>query len=98
MGEDALSEAYARLEDTGPEWGENQLSNHGPMAVEVLVRRGYAGSVDPWLGPVLSAAGGPAAARHPNHQRLMAGGAARTCHTGSRRRVPVGWRVIRFGR
>ena len=27
----------------------NQLSNHGPMAVEVLVRRGYAASVDPWL-------------------------------------------------
>ena len=49
MGDDALSEAYARLEDTGPEWGENQLSNHGPMAVEVLVRRGYAASVDPWL-------------------------------------------------
>jgi hypothetical protein len=49
MGDDALSEAYARLEDTGPEWGANQLSNHGPMAVEVLVRRGYAASVDPWL-------------------------------------------------
>ena len=49
MGDDALTEAYARLEDTGPEWGENQLSNHGPMAVEVLVRRGYAASVDPWL-------------------------------------------------
>ncbi len=32
MGDDALSEAYARLEDTGPEWGKNQLSNHGPMA------------------------------------------------------------------
>jgi hypothetical protein len=49
MHQDALSEAYARLEDTGPEWGESQLTNHGPMAVEVMVRRGYATTVNGWL-------------------------------------------------
>ena len=42
MPDDTLSEAYLRLEDTGPEWGEDHLTNHGPMAVEVMVRRGYA--------------------------------------------------------
>ena len=43
-----LDEAYARLASTGPEWGGN-LSNHGPMAAEVLVRRGCADQVRGWL-------------------------------------------------
>jgi hypothetical protein len=43
-----LDEAYERLHDTGPEWGGN-LSNHGPMAAEVLVRRGRAEEVPAWL-------------------------------------------------
>jgi hypothetical protein len=34
----------------GPEFGsENGLSNHAPMAVEVLTRRGYDDQVDSWL-------------------------------------------------
>jgi hypothetical protein len=32
-----LDDAYQRLHATGPEWGGN-LSNHGPMAAEVLSR------------------------------------------------------------
>jgi hypothetical protein len=43
-----LDEAYARLSSTGPEWDGN-LSNHGPMAAEVLVRRGCADLVPGWL-------------------------------------------------
>ncbi|GAA1304829.1 hypothetical protein Psi02_74060 [Planotetraspora silvatica] len=48
-----LNEAYERFHRTGPEWGEDQLTNHGPMAVEVLVRRGRADSVDRWMGAYL---------------------------------------------
>jgi hypothetical protein len=44
-----LSEAYERFHCTGPEWGEDQLTNHGPMAVEVLVRRGRADCVEHWV-------------------------------------------------
>lgn len=44
----ALDEAYQRFHPTGPEWGEDQLTNHGPMAAEVLVRRGYADLVHHW--------------------------------------------------
>ena len=44
-----LNEAYQRFHRTGPEWGEDQLTNHGPMAVEVLVRRGYADVVGGWV-------------------------------------------------
>jgi hypothetical protein len=43
-----LDEAYARLHGTGPEWGGN-LSNHGPMAAEVLARRGCAEAVPAWV-------------------------------------------------
>jgi hypothetical protein len=43
-----LNEAYGRFHRTGPEWGEDQLTNHGPMAVEVLVRRGRSEVVDRW--------------------------------------------------
>jgi Questin oxidase-like len=45
----ALTEAYERFHRTGPEWGADQLTNHGPMAVEVLVRRGRAEVVPRWV-------------------------------------------------
>ncbi|MEW9532203.1 questin oxidase family protein [Microbispora sp. NPDC049125] len=45
-----LAEAYDRFRRTGPEWGEDQLTNHGPMAAEVLVRRGRADVVERWVG------------------------------------------------
>jgi hypothetical protein len=44
-----LNEAYERLHFAGPEWGEDTLTNHGPMAVETLVRHGYDGRVHRWL-------------------------------------------------
>ena len=50
MTSEVLDEAYVRLHRWGPEWGgENGLSNHGPMAVEVLSRRGYEDQVTSWL-------------------------------------------------
>ncbi|WP_206185114.1 questin oxidase family protein [Thermoactinospora rubra] len=49
MSGGVLNEAYERFHRTGPEWGEDQLTNHGPMAVEVLVRRGRADRVDRWV-------------------------------------------------
>ena len=47
-----LDEAYERLHATGPEWGGN-LSNHGPMAAEVLARRGHAADVPRWVDAYL---------------------------------------------
>jgi Questin oxidase-like len=44
-----LDEAYARLHHTGPEFS-GWLSNHGPMAVEAMVRHGHGDAVDLWLG------------------------------------------------
>ncbi len=44
-----LNEAYERLHVAGPEWGEDTLTNHGPMAVEAMVRHGYDGRVHRWL-------------------------------------------------
>ncbi|HEY7433074.1 MAG TPA: questin oxidase family protein [Streptosporangiaceae bacterium] len=44
-----LNGAYERFYGTGPEWGEDQLTNHGPMAAEVLVRRGHEDAVDRWV-------------------------------------------------
>ena len=49
-----LSEAYQRLHRTGPEFGgdergDNGLTNHGPMAVEVICRRGLEIDVHRWL-------------------------------------------------
>lgn len=46
--------AYERLHRTGPEFGgdeegNNGLTNHGPMAVEVMTRRGLDVRVDHWL-------------------------------------------------
>src|SRR6266496_4105781 len=54
MSNQILDEAYERLHVTGPEFGgdeegNNGLSNHGPMAVEVLVRRGHEFDVPRWL-------------------------------------------------
>jgi hypothetical protein len=49
MANDVLDEAYERFRGTGPEWGEDQLTNHGPMAVEVLVRRGRDDEVEGWV-------------------------------------------------
>ncbi|AQZ70992.1 hypothetical protein BKM31_38990 [[Actinomadura] parvosata subsp. kistnae] len=43
-----LEEAYERLHRTGPEF-EGWLSNHGPMAVEAMVRHGYGRDVHRWL-------------------------------------------------
>lgn len=50
---DELDEAYGRLHRTGPEF-EGWLSNHGPMVVEALVRRGRGGSVEHWLDGYVS--------------------------------------------
>jgi Questin oxidase-like len=50
MASEVLDEAYVRLHRWGPEWGgENGLSNHGPMAAEVLSRRGFDDQVGSWL-------------------------------------------------
>jgi hypothetical protein len=51
---DALLAAYERLHDTGPEFGGDEdgnhgLTNHGPMAAEVVVRRGLDLRLDEWL-------------------------------------------------
>ncbi|MEV4759688.1 hypothetical protein AB0J86_31960 [Micromonospora sp. NPDC049559] len=51
---DALSAAYERLHAYGPEFGGDEegnhgLTNHGPMAVEVMVRRGLDVDVEGWL-------------------------------------------------
>ena len=43
-----LDEAYERLHVTGPEF-EGYLSNHGPMVVEAMVRRGHGELVGTWL-------------------------------------------------
>ncbi|MGH8861811.1 MAG: questin oxidase family protein [Jatrophihabitantaceae bacterium] len=47
-----LDEAYERFRDTGPEWGGN-LSNHGPMAVEVLARREFPTVIPRWVDAYL---------------------------------------------
>jgi hypothetical protein len=49
MSDGVLIEAYERFHRTGPEWGADQLTNHGPMAVEVLVRRGRPEVVPRWV-------------------------------------------------
>jgi len=46
---EAIEDAYQRLHRTGPEWGENTLTNHGPMVAETLARRGRSSNVDGWL-------------------------------------------------
>ena len=49
-----LDEAYQRLHRSGPEFGGDEegnhgLTNHGPMATEVMVRRGLDVDVHRWL-------------------------------------------------
>jgi hypothetical protein len=49
-----LAEAYERLHRSGPEFGGDEegnhgLTNHGPMATEVMVRRGLDIDVGRWL-------------------------------------------------
>lgn len=51
---EALPAAYERLHAYGPEFGGDEegnhgMTNHGPMAVEVMVRRGLDIDVDGWL-------------------------------------------------
>ena len=51
---DVLDEAYERLQRSGPEFGGDEegnhgLTNHGPMAAEVMVRRGLDVDVHRWL-------------------------------------------------
>jgi hypothetical protein len=48
MTDGTLDEALIRLRDTGPE-RHGWLSNHAPMAVEVLVRHGHADEVHRWI-------------------------------------------------
>jgi hypothetical protein len=48
MPDGVLDEAYERLHRTGPE-RQGWLSNHAPMAVEVLARHGHEGDVHGWL-------------------------------------------------
>jgi hypothetical protein len=48
MDSGILDEAYQRLHHTGPEY-EGWLSNHGPMAVEALIRHGHDRVVHRWL-------------------------------------------------
>lgn len=43
-----LDEAYEQLHATGPEFG-GWLSNHGPMAVDALLRLGHGDEVHRWL-------------------------------------------------
>ncbi|MFC8847070.1 MULTISPECIES: questin oxidase family protein [unclassified Micromonospora] len=52
MDDGILNEAYRRLHRTGPEF-EGWLSNHGPMAVEALVRHGHDARVHRWLDDYL---------------------------------------------
>ncbi|SMD22520.1 questin oxidase family protein [Kibdelosporangium aridum] len=51
---DDLLTAYERLHGAGPEFGGDEegnhgLTNHGPMAVEVMVRRGLDIPIEKWL-------------------------------------------------
>ncbi|WP_327033367.1 questin oxidase family protein [Micromonospora ureilytica] len=52
MSDGILDEAYERLHRTGPEF-QGWLSNHGPMAVEALVRHGHQSRVHRWLDDYL---------------------------------------------
>jgi hypothetical protein len=48
MTDGILDEALERLRGTGPE-RDGWLSNHAPMAAEVMVRQGHAGEVHHWI-------------------------------------------------
>jgi hypothetical protein len=45
---DVLDEAYERLHRTGPEFA-GWLSNHGPMAIDAMIRLGYPQRVPAWI-------------------------------------------------
>ncbi|BCJ28456.1 questin oxidase family protein [Actinocatenispora sera] len=54
MNSGALDDAYERLHRMGPEYEgdrdhNNGLTNHGPMAAEVLARRGYGDRIGRWV-------------------------------------------------
>jgi hypothetical protein len=49
---DCFDEALQRFERTGPEFGGG-LSNHGPMAVEALVRLGFEDAIPGWVSGYL---------------------------------------------
>lgn len=51
--DEALDEAYDRLQSTGPEF-EGWLSNHGPMAADALLRMGCGEEVEPWLNDYIT--------------------------------------------
>ncbi|MFI6834037.1 questin oxidase family protein [Kribbella sp. NPDC050241] len=57
-GSEILDETYERLRRTGPEFGgdeegNNGLTNHGPMAAEVIVRRNLDLDVHSWIDAYL---------------------------------------------
>jgi hypothetical protein len=54
MTDDRLDDAYLRMHHAGPEWGEDRLTNHGPMAVETLIRRGHGDRVTMWIDRYLT--------------------------------------------
>jgi hypothetical protein len=57
-----LDEAYERLHHTGPEF-KGWLSNHGPMAVDALLRMGQGHQVRSWISQYESRLEGPPEAR-----------------------------------
>ncbi|MFE9746747.1 hypothetical protein ACFYOT_17745 [Saccharothrix saharensis] len=73
-----LDELYERLHDTGPEF-DGWLSNHGPMAVEAMIRAGHADGTPRWLDRYarrldeLPAAGDPVALDRPESWRVALG-------------------------
>ncbi|MET8836305.1 questin oxidase family protein [Micromonospora sp. NPDC004540] len=82
---DALAAAYERLHAYGPEFGGDEegnhgLTNHGPMAVEVMVRRGLDVDVEGWLDRYvrrLAELPGTSAAIRPGEWRSALGQARR---------------------
>ena len=58
--DDVLDEALERLGEFGPEFGGG-LSNHGPMAVEALVRLGRPDAVPGWVDTYVGRLEGPVA-------------------------------------
>ncbi|GLW12718.1 hypothetical protein Misp01_78460 [Microtetraspora sp. NBRC 13810] len=81
----ALPAAYERLHAYGPEFGGDEegnhgMTNHGPMAVEVMVRRGLDIDVDRWLDRYvrrLAELPGAGAAIQPGEWRAALGQARR---------------------
>lgn len=81
----ALSAAYERLHAYGPEFGGDEegnhgMTNHGPMAVEVMVRRELDIDIDRWLDRYvrrLAGLPGTSAAIQPGEWRTALGQARR---------------------